>query len=308
MLVTRLLSNLIDSTAKEDIDYDNLVPIIPAEKTIKKCIFQICLRGKREEADSVIASLPAPFLNNIAYLKESYSSYEYKLYSDVEAESFVLEHYGEDIFNYYQRFNNQYLVAKADFLRNLILYALGGIYLDFKSSITGNLNQYIYPDDQYLILNWDNIAGGKRHFLIPEEISGGELLMGIMVGRAGNNVSRSVIKQILYNIDHYNPYRDGVGWAGVMNTTGNAMYTMHVNNLIKEHPSWAREEKAFSNLGFVLDFSGEYAPGEYQKIVKIPDYREQYLPLLYSGDRLIDSLNKLYLSIIHFAQNSIQRK
>lgn len=190
-------------------DYESLIPVFQPESGIARNLFQICLRGKDECAEQILESLPNSFKDNITHLKQLNPDYTFNLFSDKDAASFIKEIYGGAIWSYYQRIDYRYGSARADFLRYLLIYACGGVYLDFKSSLDQPVNTFIKSDDVFLPLFWDD---GHRHYLIPESFPAGEIPTGLIIGAKGNKYTRAVIKEILKRIDNYNPYLDGVGW------------------------------------------------------------------------------------------------
>lgn len=124
------------------IDYQALVPSRPIGTKIENHIFQTA----RSMSD-----LPHEIEQNIAHLRQSNPEYEYHLFDDEEIRAFILEHYGEVIWGYYQRIAPPYGAARADFFRYLLMYQLGGVYLDIKSSLDRPLREVLRDDDQFLL-------------------------------------------------------------------------------------------------------------------------------------------------------------
>lgn len=75
--------------------------------------------------------------------------YEYQFYDDSAIENFIREEFSQDIFEQYLKITIG--AAKADFFRYAILLKKGGIYLDLDSRVTGNLDDWILPDDNAII-------------------------------------------------------------------------------------------------------------------------------------------------------------
>ena len=98
-----------------------------------------------------MSDLPHEIEQNIAHLRQSNPEYEYHLFDDEEIRAFILEHYGEVIWGYYQRIAPPYGAARADFFRYLLMYQLGGVYLDIKSSLDRPLREVLRDDDQFLL-------------------------------------------------------------------------------------------------------------------------------------------------------------
>jgi len=75
--------------------------------------------------------------------------YTYTLFTDIDMDNFVNEHFKGEIANCYNRLN--IIVAKVDFWRYLVLYKYGGIYLDMDSMIEKPLNELIKEEDEAII-------------------------------------------------------------------------------------------------------------------------------------------------------------
>ena len=313
MLLTDLLSHYTDRCnlrgVKESSRYEQILPLFSPITGISKNLFQICLRGRGEDGETVLSSLPAPYHDNIRNLSDRNPDWEYHLYSDCDAEAFIHEVYGDGILGYYKRINPDYLAARADFLRYLLLYARGGVYLDLKSSIQESLSDMILDDDCFLVFHWDNIPGGQRHCLINESLPQGEMLQGFIVSAAGHPFLRSVILELMRRMDLYNPFTDGVGWAGVLKTTGPVLYTETITALINDPDSKYpfREEKPFEHFGYQVSFLHDYAPGEYQQKISLKDYRKLTSPVVRNKSVFVHFVNSLYLIFLRLWRRITKR-
>ncbi|MCA3362157.1 MAG: hypothetical protein INF74_09420, partial [Roseomonas sp.] len=58
--------------------------------------------------------------------------WEYRLYEDADCERFIRENYDAETFKLFRSIHPDYGAARADFFRYLLLYRLGGVYLDIK--------------------------------------------------------------------------------------------------------------------------------------------------------------------------------
>ena len=104
--------------------------------------------------------LPHEIEQNIEHIKRLNPEYEYHLFDDEDIKAFILEHYGEVIWGYYQRIAPIYGAARADFFRYLLVYQLGGVYLDIKSSMERPLDEILLPSDRNIIYHWNNDVEG----------------------------------------------------------------------------------------------------------------------------------------------------
>ncbi len=300
MFITNLLQNWTRSKNTWPEDYEQIVPQFDLADSMNKTIFQICLRGKNEDGEAIIGTLSQEFLSNIEHLKAQNPGWRYVLMGDKDAEVFIRDYYGERVLQYYHRIDCRYGAARADFLRCLLLYAQGGVYLDLKSTILTPLSESLGDDNCFCAFYWDNMPKGQRHCLIPETAPDGEYLMGIMASPSGHPYMREVVVEILKRIDHYDPYSVGVGWAGVLSVTGPAMFTEVVyrcREQIKNAPF--RLAKAFQDFGYQVSFQEQnYIPGQYQKKTGLKNYRSVSVPVINSPDKWVQRVNVIYLWLL----------
>ena len=128
--------------SRKVINYEDILPQVPFTDTpIPKRIHQIFL-GKPAHL------LPEEIHKNIQYVKSLNPGWEYRLWSDEDVEPFILEHYNEDILRYFRMVSPEYRAAQADFLRYLIIYDMGGVYLDIKATMLKPLEETLLPSDR----------------------------------------------------------------------------------------------------------------------------------------------------------------
>ncbi|WP_160171396.1 glycosyltransferase family 32 protein [Kozakia baliensis] len=177
--------------------------------------------------------------DNIEDLKKKNPDYEVSIISNEEVDVFIKENYGEIIYKYYNRINPIYAAAKSDFARYLLIYALGGIYLDNKSSFSVPISKSIKGDEGFVIAQWMNEVGqihegtGIRPALAG--IPYGEYQQWHIIAAKGHPFLRNAIAAILYEIDHYRPWRHLVGRIGVLNVTGPLVFTNSIAPIRHQH-------------------------------------------------------------------------
>jgi mannosyltransferase OCH1-like enzyme len=96
-------------------------------------------------------SLPSEIINNIDKLKILNPDWEYKFYDDAAIFDFIKKNYGDEMLNHIKKINPKYSIVMADLFKYLVMYKLGGLYLDIKSTASRPLNQIIKSDDAFLI-------------------------------------------------------------------------------------------------------------------------------------------------------------
>ncbi len=157
-------------------------------------------------------------------------SYAHRLYDDDDIETFIADHYGPDMYSLYRQINPLYGAAKADFFRYLLIYKVGGIYLDIKSSIEKNLDEILTPEDSFLLSIWHNREGEfcQGWGMHPGCGPLGEYQQWNIISKPEHPFVQAVIERVINNIRNYNKDVFGVGTMGVVNTTGPVAYTQAI--------------------------------------------------------------------------------
>ena len=265
------------------INYQELLPHKELGTEISRHIFQT-YRTK--------TGLPHDIEQNIEHLKRLNPEYEYQLFDDEDIKAFILEHYGEVIWGYYQRIAPIYGAARADFFRYLLVYQLGGVYLDIKSSLDKPLKEVLRVEDKFILTHWDNRSGEQYEGIgIYSELGSlprGEYIQWSIASVAGHPFLRAVILQMLRNIDEYTPFRHGAGLWGVLRTTGPVMYTKVIEAMrptLVEGQDYRLLDKP-QEIGLrysIYDTAGVYG---HKKALKA-NYNKAYTPIIMTPDRPI---------------------
>lgn len=183
--------------------------------------------------------MPDQLQRNIDALKARNSGWEHRLYNEEAAIGLILRHYGDDMLCNYMRISEEYPAARADLLRNLIIHAVGGVYLDIKSCFDRPLDEVVRQDDSYLLAQWRNGPGepneGWGLHSDLKHIDGGEYMQYFIIAEPGHPFSAAVIKTILHNIARYRPW-SAVGRVGVLRTTGPIAYTLGIHPIRDQYP------------------------------------------------------------------------
>lgn len=183
--------------------------------------------------------IPERYRANITQLKANNPGWSYMLWDDKDAHDFINQNYGWSVLKYYIRINPRYGAAKADLFRYLLMYQLGGVYLDIKSSCKYPLNEVIRDNDQYLLAQWDHSTGemSASFGLWPElsHISGGEFQQWHIVSAPGHPFLEHVINRVLKAIHHYREEFDGVGSMATLRVTGPIPYTLSIDTVLSDH-------------------------------------------------------------------------
>ena len=180
--------------------------------------------------------LPPEIEANITSLRRLNPGWQYHLYDDSDIAGFIDAEYGAHVLHRFEQINPLYGAARADLFRYLLLYKVGGVYLDIKSASLCPLDGVLRPDDRYLLSVWNNRAGEafEGWGLHPElaDVEGGEFQQWYIAAAPGHPFLKAVIETVLRNIDVYNPALHGIGKRGVLRLTGPIAYTRAILPLL----------------------------------------------------------------------------
>ena len=180
--------------------------------------------------------LPSELRQNVENLKNLNPGWEHRLYDD-EACAQIVSEYDSEIAQAYNRIDVRYGAARADFLRQLIIYRYGGVYCDIKSGFSRPLDQVILPDDRYILSQWSDTPGHPqegRHHRDLAHIPGGEFVTYFIIAEPAHPFTAAAIQCIVDNIASYRPW-SAVGRNGVLRTTGPIAYTLALHPILAEH-------------------------------------------------------------------------
>ena len=209
-----------------DQEASQVLPVFPEGESIPKLIHQVFF-GAREFSDELKA--------NLEKIKALNPTWKHTLYDDVMMKDFIAEHYGQKVLDYFNRINPNYGAARVDFFRYLLLYKMGGAYLDIKSTLNRPFDEFIRPDDRYILGQWDDpnrtdrVGWGMHNEL--SHVARGEFQQWHVICAPGHPFLRAVILSVMANIDHYVPWRVGTGAHGTFKVTGPIAYTLAIDPL-----------------------------------------------------------------------------
>lgn len=246
--------------------------------------------------------IKAEIANSISEMLTVNSDWKHQLYDDLDIEEFILTHYGEKILSYYHRIDSFYGAARADLFRYLLIYQLGGVYLDIKTTVKGRLDELLKEDDEFLISFWDNEPGdlheGQTFVSELNHISRGEYVQWCIISRPRHPLMYSVIIRVLQMIDSYNPYKVGMGFMGTIRTTGPAPYTLAIEEAIK------RGEKGYRWVSFLKDLNIQYSiyegkgkSLEHKKVLR-SDYHLGLRPVVKHQNKVIEKITVWYMKLL----------
>jgi hypothetical protein len=181
-------------------------------------------------------TLSAILEQNLASIKSLNPGWEHRLYDDADILEFIRSNYGPRVLAQYERINPKYGAARADLFRYLLMYRVGGVYFDIKSTARKPLNEILLPDDVYVLSYWRGEqykSWGDYRILRP--FGGREFQQWHIIAAAGHPFLRAVIARVLYHIETYNPLVHGTGRLGVTWSTGPVAYTLAIAPLLLQY-------------------------------------------------------------------------
>jgi len=218
-------------------------------------------------------SLAAEVAANMKKLIGQNPGWTHAFYDDKDRFDFIRSHYDLRVLTAYNRINPMYGAARADFFRYLLIYKVGGVYIDLKSGASKSLDE-ITANHQYLLSNWDNGPTGVNpgygmHF---SNLPRGEFQQWHVAAVPGHPFLKAVIDRVLGNIESYTVERFGVGFGGVLHTTGPVPYTLAILPLVNtaEHHYQSTNQQ----MGFIYNM----LTAEHRNLMHT-DRRPHYLTL-----------------------------
>ncbi|QJD99902.1 hypothetical protein HH212_07595 [Massilia forsythiae] len=216
-------------------------------------------------------NLPGPLKANVERMKALNPGWEYRFYDDADIEAFIKQNYPAFVWDYYERIDKRYGAARADFFRYLLMYKVGGVYLDIKSGALRPLDSVLKPDDCFILSKWHSEDGGFEHWGLVfdlRHLHGGEYQQWHIVCSPGHPFLKAVLEQVFFNIDHYDPHLHQTGKRGTLRVTGPVPYTLAIERIRERYPHRVVDSRAALGLeynvidgdqGHVKVFKGHYS-------------------------------------------------
>ena len=211
---------------------------------IPRILHQIYLKGWD--------SLPEETKESIRALRARNPGWEYRFYDAETAEAYIGEKFGSDVLRLYRRIDPAYYAARSDFLRYLVCYEAGGVYLDIKSSALRPLDEVLLADDEFLLSQWPGqrdlpLGRGWHRELL--HVQGDEFAQWFVASAPGHPFLAAVLDATKDNISRYRFWKDDVGRRAVWRATGPIAYTLAIFPILAQHRH--KFVKYESDLGFV---------------------------------------------------------
>lgn len=229
------------------------VPEFPQAEHIARNIHQIGIYADHP------GEYPKMFIenrNHIINLNQSFNFYFWSEGGFYDIEEFIQSKYGKEVLKYYRSIKPAYAAARSDLFRYLCLYAMGGVYIDLKSTISYPLDKILRPTDRFLVSFWHH--NDRCHPELNYIPYGGEYEQYYLVCAAGHPLMRRIIQQVLCNITIYDEKISGIAQYGTLRLTGPVIFSKLVHEYRKTHEDMVRQIHSVSN-GISYSIFNNYA-------------------------------------------------
>lgn len=178
---------------------------------------------------------------NMASLVANNPGWSYNFYTDDDCVDFIKQHYGQEMLDAYFKINPSYGAARSDFFRYLLIYAVGGVYLDIKSSVSVSLDR-LTSNSEYILSHWPSAPKGMFEdwyqssvARLSSEPPNGEFQQWHIIAAPKHPFLEAVIDRVVKNI-HDPAKASFCGGIGVIRMTGPVPYTLAILPVLKNHP------------------------------------------------------------------------
>lgn len=187
------------------------------------------------------------FIKNIKYVKKTNPTWKYYIYDNKDMDKYMEEHTSKEIFDAYMKINPLYGAARVDLFRYNIIYNEGGVYMDIKSATKYPLDDILYPDDEFILSNWDELFGMHPNDSIKKY---GEFQQWYIISKPKHPILKIVIDNVVKKINNYT-ISDGIGKSSVLKITGPIVYTESIIPHLSKYKF--RIEKSQEDVGMIYN-------------------------------------------------------
>ena len=206
--------------------------------------------------------LPSELQKVVSKLKRMNPTFEYRFYDDGDCIEFIKDHYDEDTLNIYLSINPIHGAARADLFRYLLMYEIGGVYLDIKSCTTVPLETVLLPTDEYLLSHWEGLDWKDELNYVH-----GEFQNWHIVCAPKHPFLKEAIERVKHNIKNYN---SSIGKDAILRLTGPIAYSKAIIPILDIYRKYTndspvREFKLSEEIGLTYMATDNYHHAVYGK-------------------------------------------
>lgn len=192
--------------------------------------------------------LPIDIVNIIQRNKRICPHCKFVFYDDNDCDTFIKNNFDDRVYRAFKKINDCYGAMKADFFRYCVLYKIGGIYLDIKSSINIPIFSLIMPDDICLL-------DIPRNDLEPWRKNNPTYEQWLLIFAPQHPYLQSMIQLMVHYIENkYEPVIPNIYLLNskqkILNVTGPDAFTKAVNAVIAK-----KGQKLHRNIDYNKYFS-----------------------------------------------------
>ncbi len=218
-------------------------------------------------------------------------NWDLQLYTAEDREEFIRSAYGKDVLSAYMSIDSRYGAARADFFRYLVIFEMGGLYLDIKATATKNLSAVITDEDTFITAQWPYEIDGIDITSIGahNDLGFREYQSWFILAAPRHEVLEQVVKNVLNNLTRYNPFTCGVGKMGVLRTTGPIAYSKVVHQYIQSTGVRVSTNEVLGLRPTIHQITNDQNP--FPNMQATPHYSTLRIPVVYKS-----RLNSLIVS------------
>lgn len=213
------MNNRLRAEALEEIER-----VVYADEPLPKFIHMTAASG----------DLPEPIQRNLEEIGRKNPNWTLMLYDDAAIERFIASAFGPRTLEVFRLIHMDYGASRADLFRYLCVFASGGVYLDIKSTTAVALDDWIVPEDRFIISQWPNSPeekySGWGYYPEIDHIRSGEYMQWFIVSAKGHPYLRAVLREVVSRICLYRALPLRIGRAGGRSVTGPIPYSLAIES------------------------------------------------------------------------------
>jgi inositol phosphorylceramide mannosyltransferase catalytic subunit len=181
--------------------------------------------------------LPEILAKNVEKIKALNPSWTHRLFTNDESRDFIADLYDGKHVDIYDKINPLYGAVKSDWFRHLVIYKMGGVYLDIKGTFNKPLDSFILPDDECILSHWTYGFKLNENNSHPElrHIPDGEYIQWFMIYSQHHPFVAAMIERMMANFKEYTPEKYGTGKPGALRLAGPIPYTLAIEPILNLH-------------------------------------------------------------------------
>jgi mannosyltransferase OCH1-like enzyme len=191
------------------------------EQRIPKVIWRIWLSDSGSDDN--------PFRNAWEYTSRHNPEYTQVLLKNGDVERYMKERWRGPVCDAFQSICPSQMAARSDLVRYCLLYDVGGVYLDCKSSMR-SLCTVVLPHDGMLVTTWPTIIPGPNAMRL-NRVSG-EYLQWWIACAPGNPLMLRVIERVVNELGALVPNTPSGGKLGILKATGPIAFTSAIRDSV----------------------------------------------------------------------------